>query len=323
MIVESDSLKKDIRDFVLWKGRDKVEEFEPVWSSPWGDGRPGWHIECSAMSTKMFGSNLDIHSGGWDLIFPHHENEEAQCCAYLDSSEWVKHWIHFGHLHFSGDAFKMSKSRGNYLSIEDFLNSYANGPQILRMFTLQSHYKSPLEFSDKAIEHARQLFSKFKFFHEDCTSVLNGHKSFDSPKIDWHVFNHTKQCVDAALNNDFDTAQAIDILIKFVSSANPGFSKLGQKTDFSLVLSMKSFISTIFNVLGLSLDNYQNSSISKTQVDSICTQFSEFRNNVRQAALGQCNRNELLTLCDSARASLVNKWGVNVRDIENRNKVNR
>ncbi|KAL1139039.1 hypothetical protein AAG570_009100 [Ranatra chinensis] len=128
--------KRSPLDFALWKG---AKLGEPSWNSPWGPGRPGWHIECSTIASILLGPNIDLHSGGVDLIFPHHENEEAQSCAYHDTKQWVNYWIHTGHLYLKGDV-KMSKSLKNTISIKDFLSEYTSDD--LRMFCLISPYRN-------------------------------------------------------------------------------------------------------------------------------------------------------------------------------------
>ncbi|MCL4139843.1 UNVERIFIED_CONTAM: hypothetical protein GTU68_046492, partial [Idotea baltica] len=133
----SDSRKKSIRDFVLWKGAAKDDCI--TWDSPWGPGRPGWHIECSAMASRFFGEELDLHSGGIDLLFPHHENEEAQCCAHHTRDQWCNYWIHTGHLHIKGNT-KMSKSLYNTISIQKFLEEHS--ANTFRLYCLFSHYRN-------------------------------------------------------------------------------------------------------------------------------------------------------------------------------------
>ena len=142
--------KKSPYDFALWKAR---KPGEPYWDSPWGPGRPGWHIECSVMSTRYTGESLDIHGGGSDLIFPHHENERAQSEAYLGRRPWVKYWLHTGMLLVSGE--KMSKSLGNIVPLREALAKW--NPHVLRIWLLSAYYRSPLEYSETGLEQARRL----------------------------------------------------------------------------------------------------------------------------------------------------------------------
>ena len=152
--VEVDERKKDPMDFALWKG---AKPGEPGWPSPWGMGRPGWHIECSAMSIKHLGKTFDIHGGGKDLVFPHHENEIAQSCAYT-GQEFAKYWVHNGFVTI--DEEKMSKSLGNFFTIREifenlWLADESVTAEVLRYFLLSTHYRSDLNFSDRAISEAK------------------------------------------------------------------------------------------------------------------------------------------------------------------------
>lgn len=143
--------KQNQADFALWKA--KKEDKEPFWASPWGEGRPGWHIECSTLATIGFGDEIDFHSGGKDLIFPHHHNELVQCCAYFNTPSWSSFWLHSGHLHLKNDV-KMSKSLFNTISIREFLKSY-NSNQF-RLFCLLSPYRNGNQLN-KLIKYLRLI----------------------------------------------------------------------------------------------------------------------------------------------------------------------
>ena len=145
--------KKHPFDFVLWK---HAKENEPSWASPWGNGRPGWHIECSAMSTCCLGNHFDIHGGGSDLMFPHHENEIAQSEASTDE-QYVNYWMHVGFINSDGE--KMSKSLGNFFTIRDVMEKFH--PEVIRYFIVSSHYRSPVNFSDFALKEAKNALSRF------------------------------------------------------------------------------------------------------------------------------------------------------------------
>ncbi len=148
--MEVNEQKQNPMDFVLWKASKPGEAIS--WDSPWGPGRPGWHIECSAMSVTTLGSNIDIHGGGMDLIFPHHESEIMQTEAYTQKPPLAKYWIHNGFLLINKE--KMSKSLGNFFLVRDVLNKYS--PDIVRFFILNTHYQSPLDFSDAAMDDAKR-----------------------------------------------------------------------------------------------------------------------------------------------------------------------
>ncbi|MEW5761524.1 MAG: cysteine--tRNA ligase, partial [Candidatus Thermoplasmatota archaeon] len=162
--VEPDPRKKNPKDFALWK---KSKEGEIGWHSPWGIGRPGWHIECSTMSMEYLGSTLDIHGGGMDLIFPHHECEILQSEAYT-GKEFVRYWLHTGLLTI--DKEKMSKSLGNFFTIKEVLEKYE--PDVVRFFLLNAHYRSPLDFSDRALDEARESLERIRNFVSLVAEIL-------------------------------------------------------------------------------------------------------------------------------------------------------
>ena len=163
--IEINEEKKDPLDFALWK---RAKEGEPFWESPWGRGRPGWHIECSAMSTKYLGETIDIHAGGNDLIFPHHENEIAQSEA-ASGKTFVKYWIHFGFLNLQNE--KMSKSSGNFFTAREVLARYP--AEAIRLFFAQTHYGGPLNFSDELLAAAQKGFEKIRNLGELAEKELN------------------------------------------------------------------------------------------------------------------------------------------------------
>lgn len=159
--VSQEGIRKDFKrhsaDFALWKA---AKPEEPYWDSPWGPGRPGWHIECSAAASGVFGSLLHIHSGGIDLQFPHHNNEIAQTEAFYDQPTWTQYWLHTGHLHIKG--CKMSKSLKNFITIKDFLAEHS--PHTFRMLCLTAGYRSNLDFTEDRLEESRQILDSFRHF---------------------------------------------------------------------------------------------------------------------------------------------------------------
>ena len=161
--VEVSKLKKNPLDFVLWK---PSEDSDPGWDSPWGRGRPGWHLECSVMSEKYLGKNFDIHGGGLDLVFPHHENEIAQSCCANKTNKFANYWIHNGFVTF--DKEKMSKSVGNIVTINK-LSSYVNG-QVVRLALLSSHYKQPLDWSERLIDESKNTLTKWYKLYDEVNS---------------------------------------------------------------------------------------------------------------------------------------------------------
>lgn len=202
--VDVDEQKRSPLDFVLWKA---AKPGEPKWSSPWGDGRPGWHIECSAMSTHCLGAHFDIHGGGHDLMFPHHENEIAQSeCA--TGQRFVNLWMHNGFVRV--DDEKMSKSLGNFFTIREVLESYS--PEVLRFFILNSHYRSPINYSTEALDNAREALSRFYIALNKVSSVP---LVPEAPPVNGFV-----ERFYAAMDDDFNTPEAIAVLFDVVRELN-------------------------------------------------------------------------------------------------------
>jgi cysteinyl-tRNA synthetase len=202
--VEMDANKRDPLDFVLWKA---AKPGEPAWDSPWGAGRPGWHIECSAMSDCLLGHHFDIHGGGQDLQFPHHENEIAQSEG-ANGCQSVNYWMHNGFVRV--DEEKMSKSLGNFFTIREVLRTY--DAEVLRFFILRAHYRSPLNYSDSHLEDARQALTRLYTALKNMTKV-------DSA-VDWDI--PQAQRFKAAMDDDFNTPIAISVLFDLASAANSG-----------------------------------------------------------------------------------------------------
>ena len=200
--VDVDQAKHDPLDFVLWK---HAKEGEPFWASPWGDGRPGWHIECSAMSSDLLGPHFDIHGGGQDLQFPHHENEIAQSEGAHDC-RFVNYWMHNGFVRV--DDEKMSKSLGNFFTIREVLKKY--DAEVVRFFILRAHYRSPLNYSDKHLDDARQALSRLY-------TALKAVVAEDVP-VDWNEAH--AQRFRAAMDDDFNTPEACAVLFDLAAEVN-------------------------------------------------------------------------------------------------------
>ncbi len=219
--VEVDPRKKNPMDFALWKSS---KEGEPAWQSPWGPGRPGWHIECSAMSMKHLGRTLDIHAGGADLIFPHHENEIAQSEAY-NSKPFVRYWMHNGFITVNKE--KMSKSLGNFFTIQEILDIF--DPEAVRLFLLQTHYRSPIEFSNEPLEEATQTLVRYYQGLERLDDFLflslpEGKKENCPPGFEDGILGGTPSGFKArfmqAMDDDFNTALAIGHVFELVKEMN-------------------------------------------------------------------------------------------------------
>lgn len=210
--VEVENIKRNPFDFVLWKA---AKAGEPQWTSPWGQGRPGWHIECSAMSTKCLGNTFDIHGGGHDLQFPHHENEIAQSEA-ATGYEYANNWMHVGFINVDGE--KMSKSLGNFFTIREVTNKYH--PETVRFFLLSSHYRSQINFSDSALDEAHNSLSRLY----NALKIAEQHQS-QALEADQELINQAYQSAAgqdfiAAMNDDFNSSAAISVLFSLASEVN-------------------------------------------------------------------------------------------------------
>jgi cysteinyl-tRNA synthetase len=205
--VETD--KQHPFDFVLWKS---AKPNEPAWASPWGQGRPGWHIECSAMSTCCLGNTFDIHGGGGDLLFPHHENEIAQSEGATGET-YVNQWLHVGFVNVDGE--KMSKSLGNFFTIREVMQQFA--PEVIRYFIVASHYRSPLNFSDKALKDTKQALSRF---YQALKAVPVSAVAGDVDRDTTELMTSTQQRFVAAMNDDFNTPEALAVLFELARDIN-------------------------------------------------------------------------------------------------------
>ncbi|HPI38354.1 MAG TPA: cysteine--tRNA ligase [Ignavibacteriaceae bacterium] len=208
--IEINDTKENPLDFALWK---KAKEGEPYWESPWGKGRPGWHIECSAMSCKHLGESFDIHAGGNDLIFPHHENEIAQSEA-ATGKQFVKYWLHFGFLNINEE--KMSKSLGNFLTAREILKKYP--AEAIRFFFFQTHYAGPLNFSFEMIEAAQKGLEKIQNLVDNVNQKLKV-TSTDKTKFDFD-FSRYYTAFEEAMDDDFNSPRAIAVIFDFVKDVN-------------------------------------------------------------------------------------------------------
>ncbi|XP_071286714.1 probable cysteine--tRNA ligase, mitochondrial isoform X3 [Agelaius tricolor] len=213
----ADSDKRHGKDFALWKAA-KPQELS--WNSPWGKGRPGWHIECSTISSAVFGKQLDIHTGGIDLAFPHHENEIAQCEVYHQCEQWGNYFLHSGHLHVKGSEEKMSKSLKNYITIKDFLKRCSSDQ--FRMFCLRGRYSSAVEFSEESMEDAKNLLQAISSFIRDANAYIKGQLVCDPVREDilWERLANTKVTVKAAFADDFDTSRAVAAIMDLIHHGN-------------------------------------------------------------------------------------------------------
>ena len=208
--VSGEDEKEDPLDFVLWKPK---KEGEPSWPSPWGDGRPGWHLECSVMSKKYIGDVIDIHAGGEDLIFPHHENEIAQSEAANDT-EFARYWMHNGFLKINNE--KMSKSLGNFFTVREISEKYPL--QVIRFFMLSAHYRSPLNFSADLVEASKNGLERILTAVEKLKELKLANEGND-PAIEAELENFVKR-YEAAMDDDLNTADAISVIFELIKYTN-------------------------------------------------------------------------------------------------------
>ncbi len=241
--VTGEDEKEDALDFVLWKPK---KEGEPFWKSPWGDGRPGWHTECSAMAKKYLGDSIDIHAGGEDLVFPHHENEIAQSEA-ANGVEFARYWLHNGFLNI--DNKKMSKSLGNFFTVRDILEQY--DPQVVRFFMLNAHYRSPLNFSKELMESAKASWQRIVTARGALEDALKAAGQESMTEDETKLFAETDQYVAAfeeSMEDDFNTADAMAAIFELVKFINITV-KDEHSSAFFEVLAER--MDTLLDVMGL------------------------------------------------------------------------
>ncbi|MDO4343390.1 MAG: cysteine--tRNA ligase [Eubacteriales bacterium] len=243
LLVSGEEQKEDPLDFVLWKPK---KEGEPFWNSPWCEGRPGWHIECSVMSKKYLGEEIDIHAGGEDLIFPHHENEIAQseCC---NGKTFARYWLHNAFLNI--DNRKMSKSLGNFFTVREISEKY--DLQVLRFFMLSAHYRSPLNFSAELMEASKNGLERIinavenlKFLIQNTpVKEMTGEEEKEAAALSEYAARF-----DAAMDDDFNTADAISVIFELVKYAN---TNVTEESSAAFAEAVKAQIEQLADVLGL------------------------------------------------------------------------
>ena len=249
LLVSGEDQKEDPLDFVLWKPK---KDGEPYWESPWCDGRPGWHIECSVMSRRYLGEEIDIHAGGEDLIFPHHENEIAQSEA-ANGKTFAKYWMHNGFLNI--DNKKMSKSEGNFFTVRDIGQKY--DLQVLRFFMLSAHYRSPLNFSAELMEAAANGYERIVtsvgnlnyLMEKGASDAMSGEEKKLAEEAERYVSEF-----EQAMDDDFNTADAIAAIFELVKFAN---SNTREQHSREFLQSLKEKIVTLSDICGLIVEKKQ------------------------------------------------------------------
>jgi len=288
--------KKDPLDFVLWKSAKEDEPADTRWASAWGEGRPGWHIECSAMSCDMLGNHFDIHGGGADLQFPHHENEIAQSEGFhrnfneegqSEDPEFVNYWMHNGHVRVNNE--KMSKSLGNFFVIRDVLAQY--DPEVIRFFILRAHYRSPVNYSDATLDEASQglerLYTALKDYQDDSGTLLsNWVENFES-----------------AMNDDFNTPEAIAVLFGLSTEAN----KAKQQNDTNAYNDFAKTLKHLAGHLGL----LQRNAVDFLQSGELEISEEEIQNLIQERKTAKSNKD--FAKADAIRKDLLAK-GITLED---------
>ncbi len=246
LLVSGEDQKEDPLDFVLWKPK---KEGEPAWKSPWSEGRPGWHIECSVMSRKYLGEQIDIHAGGEDLIFPHHENEIAQSEA-ANGKEFARYWMHNAFLNI--DNHKMSKSLGNFRTVREISEQY--DLQVLRFFMLSAHYRSPLNFSAELMESSANGLERIVNAAKNLRYLADNAKTDDLTEQEEENLSKTENYVrafEAAMDDDFNTADAIAAVFDLVRFCN---TTATEESSGNYVRALLDVLVKLTDVLGIDAD---------------------------------------------------------------------
>ncbi len=267
-------VKRDPLDFALWKAQK--EESEIAWDSPWGKGRPGWHIECSTMSRKHLGPTIDIHGGGQDLIFPHHENEIAQSEA-CNGEPFAKYWMHNGYI--TVDGVKMSKSLGNFFTVRDIRKEFDG--DFIRFFLLSVHYRNPINFSDTEMNSVKQGYDRIRNAIDNLEFLAkNGDDEMtDAEKNDLKDFGNLEQKFEDAMSDDLNTADAIASIFEMVSHANI-ISKAGASREYAK--EAKEKIQNLCDIIGI-MQNRSYSSHEDEKIKKLVDERQEARKSKNYA----------------------------------------
>lgn len=282
--VVGEESKEDPLDFVLWKPK---KEGEPSWQAPWSDGRPGWHTECSVMAKKYLGDEIDIHAGGEDLIFPHHENEIAQSeCA--NGVQFAKYWMHNAFLNINNK--KMSKSEGNFFTVRDISEKY--DLQVLRFFMLSAHYRSPLNFSDELMEAAKNGLDRILTAAEklrDAIAAGNDNGLTDDERIDINEAGKFVEKFEEAMDDDNNTANAISAVFELVKYSN---SKIDENSSKDFAIALYEILLRLTDVLGIIVEKEEELQGDEEYIEEMIAKRAEAKKN-KDFALADQIRDEL------------------------------
>lgn len=318
--------KRNKNDFALWK---KGKDGEPKWTSPWGEGRPGWHIECSVMSSSVFGENLDIHSGGCDLKFPHHDNEIAQTEGYYDHSQWINYFLHTGHLHINGR--KMSKSEKNFIKIIDILEQGYSANSIRIQF-LKHKWDTEMDYNIDGLNSAREddkKFSDFFFNLKQILKVANTKTDMKFNQVDNDLMSYFKKIqndIHKCLCNNIDTEGALN-LVKELMNAYYVYERNAKGPAYKVQLGygVGNYIAYIFKAFGLDysskfLESFTYEDDTEKVLKPYAESFIQFRDKIRLLAQSKDIKG-LFDECDKLRDEVLPNLGIKLRDIPNQPSV--
>ena len=296
--IEVNDIKKSPLDFALWKS---AKPGEPSWDSPWGKGRPGWHIECSAMSSKLLGDVFDIHGGGQDLIFPHHENEIAQsrCSSH---QEYARYWMHNGYINVNGE--KMSKSLGNFFLLREVLEHFEG--RVIRFFVLGAHYRKPIDFSNNELEQAKSGLERIdnaveRLREKIKSGAVAGGDDLSGLK---DLLKETEKRFIQAMDDDFNTAQGIGVIFELIKEINKytEVEKISEEGLKSLQMAYDYIENIMENVFGVTLKSQEN-------IGNLTADLVEFLLEIRRKARAEKN----WALSDEIRDRL-GEMGIKIKD---------
>ncbi|HEY4600413.1 MAG TPA: cysteine--tRNA ligase [Cerasibacillus sp.] len=260
--------KNDPLDFALWK---KAKKDEVAWDSPWGKGRPGWHIECSTMAKKYLGETIDIHAGGQDLTFPHHENEIAQSEAKT-GKPFANYWMHNGYININNE--KMSKSLGNFVLTRELLKWH--DPKIIRFFMLSVHYRHPINFSEELLEGAKQSFDRIQTAYFNLEHRKKVSMNLTKDNTEWlEKIGLLKEKFEAAMDDDFNTANAISVLFDVTKEANLYVEQ--DQTATSVIDAFQNTIQAMLGILGITLE--EEEALLDEDIERLIEERNEARKN--------------------------------------------
>ncbi len=266
--IDIDERKKQPLDFALWKAS---KPGEPFWESPWGKGRPGWHIECSAMSTKYLGETIDFHGGGSDLIFPHHENEIAQSeCSC--GCRFVNYWVHNAFLTI--DKEKMSKSLGNFMTVRDIRQKF--NPLVLRYFLMSAHYRSPINFSKEGLEQAQSALERLANCRSDMKFAMTNRTSGEKDTVLEEALTAAENGMNDSMDDDFNTAGALGSIFEAVRAVNVHLTEHAE-CDMASLKKAEAFFETVQKIFGLFPSDAADSEGENAEIDALLVERTEAR----------------------------------------------